>query len=170
MHGDNLIFKNRHKQNFSKFKNEFIVKGETIPEIKLELKRLAITNKLRRCAYVNKIRSDKQFPKKLTDLKNAIKRERKVSYRSFKGEMNDKLQISYKGIGKVLGCGEAMAFRTIDKLCKNRQIKKQRNSTILYERVTLDFFKCFIQGIQTSSRYFFKKGNIYRTEMNSYSF
>lgn len=168
-YGKNLIFKNRHKQGFSKFKKTFKIKGTTIPEIKLELRKFIIENKLARCAYVNKIRSDKKLPKKLTDLKNAIKRERKINWRSLKGEMNYKLQISYKGIGKALNCGQSQAFKVVKKLCDAGKLRKKRNYTVLYTDVSKGFFNSFIQGIQTKNRYYFKGGSIFRVEMNSYS-
>lgn len=166
-HHKNLIFANRKNQSWGTFKNTTVITKGSIAHIKLQLRKIIIDNKISRCKYVHKLRSDRNNPQAAKQLKCTIKKLAKLK-KAYTGEMNPNVNLSYNKLSQIFNCSPSNAFKIVKKLCENNMLVKHNVNKSIYTNVSLGFFKSFISTVDFKSKFFFKNRVIYEICANEY--
>ena len=147
------------------------VKGIKLKELIIKLKFLIIKQKELNTHYVLELRRVLKNAKNTEELKSARAELKKLGYSSEtpSGEIDYRLQISFKGLSKLLNCSVGSAYNLIIKMSRRSLLKIYRNRKIIATRVHRTLWEEVMSKQEEFSKCICIGGNVIRIYSNKYN-
>lgn len=177
MHGDNLIlcktnhiteeYRSYDRLKFSKKARLYLkCNNKSTKEILIYLQYLIFKQKEVNRSYLLKLCQDLNTGKTTKECKDADRKARKYNLVDKKGETDERLQISYRGIAKMFRCSVGKAYSMIKSFTKNHMVHVTRKQELILSRVPMDFWE---DNKKSFPKCHYAYGNIVRNHCNKYN-
>lgn len=160
------------EEGYSNEANVYIkVKGVPLKELIIKLKYLIIKQKEINTHYILELRRVLKNTNNTEELKAAKTELRKLGWSSDapSGEIDYRLQISFKGLSKLLCCSVGSAYNLIRKMSRRSLLRIYRRKKIIATRVHRTLWEDVLSKQEEFSKCICIGGNIIRIHCNKYN-
>lgn len=179
-HGNNLmllkvteiskVYIDNCPEKFSRKANVYLeVKSKQVKDIETYLRYLIIKQKEINKNYLLELRQDLSNPKSVKQFKKLSERCKKYGITALKGEIDYRLQISYKGLAKLLNCSVGSAYNYLRNLARKEVIKIHKKSEVLQKNIQEHIWNDFLSYQDVYKNCFYSYGYIIKNHCNKYN-
>jgi Mn-dependent DtxR family transcriptional regulator len=157
-------------EGFSRKANVYLeVKSKQVKDIETYLRYLIIKQKEINKNYLLELRQDLSNPKSVKQFKKLSERCKKLGITALKGEIDYRLQISYKGLAKLLNCSVGSAYNYLRNLARKEVLKVYTKKEVLKSNVQEHIWNDFLSYQDVYKNCFYSYGYIIRNHCNLYN-
>lgn len=179
-HGNNLMllkvteisheYIQKDVEGFSRKANVYLeVKSKQVKDIETYLRYLIIKQKEINKNYLLELRQDLSNPKSVKQFKKLAERCKKLGITALTGEIDYQLQISYKGLAKLLNCSVGSAYNYLRNLARKEVIKVYSKREVLNKNIQEHIWNDFLSYLPIYKNCFYSYGYIIKNHCNKYN-
>lgn len=179
-HGKNLMLckvteiSKRYTENspekFSRKANVYLeVRSKQVKEIETYLRYLIIKQKEINKNYLLELSQDLSNPKSVKQFKKLSARCKKYGIQAKSGEIDYQLQISYKGLAKLLNCSVGSAYNYLRNLARKELIQISKKKEVLKANIKDYIWQDSLAYLNEYKNCFYSYGYIIKNHCNKYN-
>jgi len=158
-------------EKFSKKANVYLeCKNKTVKELETYLRYLIIKHKEVNKNFLLELSHDLNNPKKVKEYKKLLKQAHKYNIQGDpQGESDYRLQISYKGIAKLLKCSVGSAYNIVRKFARKSLLHIDKKKQILLSNIPEHIWNDYLSPKKEYKNCIYSYGHIIKIYCNKYT-
>lgn len=157
-------------EKFSKKANVYLeCKNKTVKELETYLRYLIIKHKEVNKNFAMELSHDLNKPKTVKEYKKLLSLSKKYSIDASEGENDYRLQISYKGIAKLLKCSIGSAYNIVRKFARKSFLHIDKKKEVLLSNIPEHIWKDFLSYQKVYKNCIYSYGYIINIHCNKYT-
>lgn len=157
-------------EKFSKKANVYLeCKNKTVKELETYLRYLIIKHKEVNKNFAMELSHDLNKPKTVKEYKKLLSLSKKYSIGASEGENDYRLQISYKGIAKLLKCSVGSAYNIVRKFARKTLLHVHTKKEVLLSNIPEHIWNDFLSYQMVYKNCIYSYGHIIKIHCNKYT-
>lgn len=161
-------------KSFNRDANVYLkVRGVNLKELIIKLKYLIIKQKELNKNFLLELRRDLSNVKGAVEYRKLKRKADKYKLDGYKGEsigeIDYRLQISFKGLSELLGCSVGSAYNLLKKMSSKELLRKYTRREVLLKNVPSGIWESLLQYKAEYKKCFYSHGNVIRNHSNKYA-